>query len=103
MQADLPAPIFGKNSAAHPAVSNKGKNVGGRVHSQVPWRPVQRQQMADTPRIQSDDRKLFFNNLRANTTSDRPFTRSPNNKNHKGRIHQDSLRRRLFKRKRNYL
>ena len=51
------------------------------MRSQVPRRPVQRQQVADTPRLQSDERESFFNNLRANTrqqtTTARPFTRPP--------------------------
>merc|ERR1711970_62808 len=80
---DIPAPVFGQNFAAQPAVNNRGNNVGGRgrVSSQVPRRPVQRQQVADTPRLQSDERESFFNNLRANTrqqtTTARPFTRPP--------------------------
>ena len=84
--ADIPAPTFGQNFdnfAAQPAVNNRVNNVGGRgrVRSQVPRRPVQRQQVADTPRLQSDERESFFNNLRANTrqqtTTARPFTRPP--------------------------
>jgi len=80
---DIPAPTFGQNFAAQPAVNNRVNNVGGRgrVRSQVPRRPVQRQQVADTPRLQSDERESFFNNLRANTrqqtTTARPFTRPP--------------------------
>ena len=81
--ADIPAPAFGQNFPAQPAVNNRVNNVGGRgrVRSQVPRRPVQRQQVADTPRLQSDERESFFNNLRANTrqqtTTARPFTRPP--------------------------
>ena len=53
----------------------------GRVRSQVPRRPVQQQDIVETPRLQSDDRQAFFNNLRSSTrqkqTTQRPFTRPP--------------------------
>jgi len=76
----VPAPVFGQNVAAQPGrVSSVGGR--GRVRSQVPRRQVQRQQVADTPRLQSDERESFFNNLRENTRQQtptaRPFTRPP--------------------------
>jgi len=53
----------------------------GRVRSQVPRRPTKQQDIVDTPRLQSDDRQAFFNNLREATrqeeTNQRTFTRPP--------------------------
>jgi len=63
--------------------SNRVSQTGGRgrVRSQVSRRPVQQLEVLDTPRLQSDDRQAFFNNLRSATrqeqTTPRPFTRPP--------------------------
>jgi len=76
------APSFGQNFQEQPAVNNRVNPAAGRgrVRSQVPRRPAQQQQQ-DTPRLQSDERESFFNNLRSNTrqekTTQTPFTRPP--------------------------
>eukprot|EP00090_Calanus_glacialis_P036149 TRINITY_DN6166_c0_g1_i3.p1 TRINITY_DN6166_c0_g1~~TRINITY_DN6166_c0_g1_i3.p1 ORF type:complete len:573 (-),score=141.77 TRINITY_DN6166_c0_g1_i3:190-1908(-) len=77
------APSFGQNFPEQSPVNNRETQTGGRgrVRSQVPRRPAQQQQVVDTPRLQSDERQSFFNNLRSATrqeaTTQRSFTRPP--------------------------